>query len=144
MPRRKSRGRRADYAHFTITVSAASAFISHSTPDPKYDAGRDAASSYITIEGAIDTPVIRRQAVFVYVHCREDGDPGGAIGVNDTHWQVVVYLPRAQFADLLALVAAHRVASVKLPTDTIVRGRGNVRSVGFHTVPVPGEAEDEA
>jgi hypothetical protein len=142
MPRRKSRGRPADYAHFTIKVSASSAFISHRLPDPKYDAGRDAASSHITIEGTLDTPVIRRQAAFVYVHCREDGDPGGAIGVNDTHWQVVVYLPRAQFTDLLALVAVQRLASVKLLTDAIVRGRGNLRSVGFHTAPVPGEAEE--
>lgn len=143
MPRRKARGRQPDYAHFTIKVSASSAYISHHIPDPKYDAGRDAASSSITIEGVLDTPVLRRQAAFVYVHCREDSDPGGAIGVNDTHWQVVVYLPRAQFSDLLALAAAQRLMRVELLTDAIVRGRGSVRSAGFHTAPVPGEAEEE-
>jgi hypothetical protein len=92
-----------------------------------------------TIEGALDTPVIRRQAALVYVHCREQGDPGGALGVNNTHWQVLVYLPRPQFVDLVALVAAQRVARVELMTDALLRGSGKVRSAGFHTASVPSE-----
>ena len=80
-------------SHYSVTVSASSAYISHRILDPKYDAGRDTASSTITIEGALDTPVIRRQTALVYVHCREQGDPGGALGVNDTHWQLLVISP---------------------------------------------------
>ena len=130
----------ARLGHFSVTVSASSAYISHRILDPKYDAGRDAASSTITIEGALDTPVIRRQAALVYVHCREQGHPGGALGVNDTHWQVLVYLPRPQFVDLLMPVAAQRVARVELLTDVLRRGSGSVRSAGFHTAHVPREA----
>jgi hypothetical protein len=70
MARRRSRSAQADSGHFSVTVSASSAYISHRILEPKYDAGRDAASSTITIEGALDTPVIRRQAALVYVHCR--------------------------------------------------------------------------
>jgi hypothetical protein len=84
MARRRSRSAQADYGHYSVTVSASSAYSSHRMLDPKYDAGRDAASSTITIEGALDTPVIRRQVALVDVHCREQGDPGGALGVNDT------------------------------------------------------------
>lgn len=83
MARRRSRIAHADYGHFRVTVSASSAYISHRILDPKYDAERDAASSTITIEGALDTPVIRRQAALVYVHCREQGHPGAALGVNN-------------------------------------------------------------
>jgi hypothetical protein len=83
MARRRSRIAHADYGHFSVTVSASSAYIRHRILDSKYDAGRDAASSMITIEGTLDTPVIRRQTILVYVHCREQGDPGGALGVND-------------------------------------------------------------
>ena len=127
-------------SHYSVTVSASSANISHRILDPKYDAGRDTVSSTITIEGALDTPVIRRHTALVYVHCREQGDPGGAHGVNDTHWQVLVYLPRPQFVDLLMLVAAQRIARVELPTDALRRGSGRVRSAGFHTAHVPSEA----
>ena len=56
--RRRSRIADADYGYFSVTVSASSAYISHGILDPKYDAGRDAASSTITTEGALDTPVI--------------------------------------------------------------------------------------
>lgn len=139
MARRRSRSAHANYSHFSVTVSASSAYISHRILDPKYDAGRDPASSTITIEGALNTPVIRRQAALVYVHCREQGDPGGAFGVNDTHWQVLVYLTRPQFADLLALVAAQKVARVELLTDALRRGSGIVRSAEFHTASVPSE-----
>jgi hypothetical protein len=139
MARRRSRVAHADYGHFSVTVSASSAYISHRILDLKYDAGQDAASSTITIEGALDTPVIRRKAALGYVHCREQGDPGGAIGVNDTHWQVLVYLPRPLFVDLLALVAAQRIARVELLTDALRRGSGSVRSAGFHTASVPSE-----
>jgi|KBSMisStaDraftv2_1062788.scaffolds.fasta_scaffold3657398_1 hypothetical protein len=65
MARKRSRIAHADYDHFSVTVSASSACISHRILDPKYDAERDAASSTITIEGALDTPVIRRQAALV-------------------------------------------------------------------------------
>jgi hypothetical protein len=64
-----------DYAMFRVSVIASSAYISHHIPNPKYDVLDDAASSYITIEGALDTPVIRRQSALVSVHCREKGDP---------------------------------------------------------------------
>ena len=134
MARRRSRNGHADYGHYSVTVSASSASISHRILDPKYD-----ASSTITIEGALVTPVIRRQAALVYVHCREQGHPGGALGVNDTHWQVLVYLPRPQFVDLLMLVAAQRIARVELLTDVLRRGSGSVRSAGFHTAHVPSE-----
>jgi hypothetical protein len=100
---------------------------------PKYDAGQDAASSTITIEGALDTPVIWRQAALVYVHCREQGDPCGALGVNDSHWQVLAYLPRPQFVNLLALVAAQRIARVELLTAS---GRVRSAGAGFHTAGV--------
>ena len=135
MARRRSRNGHADYGHYSVTVSASSASISHRILDPKYD-----ASSTITIEGALVTHVIRRQAALVYVHCREQGHPGGALGVNDTHWQVLVYLPRPQFVDLLMLVAAQRIARVELLADALRRDSGSVRSAGFHTAHVPSEA----
>ena len=83
MARRRSRIAHADYGYFSVTVTHPH-ILSHRILDPKYDAERDAASSTITIEGALDTPVIRRQAALVYVHCREQGHPGGALGVNNT------------------------------------------------------------
>jgi hypothetical protein len=127
----------------TVSVSASSAYISHRIPDPKYDVGNNPASSHITIEGALNEPVIRRRSALVYVHRRAQGDPDAALGVNDTHWQVLIYLPRAQFADLMVLVAAQRLARVDLLTDALRHGKRQVRSAGFHTTRVPAEAEDE-
>ncbi len=137
MARRRSRIAHANYGHFSVTVGASSAYISHRILDPKYDAGRDAASSTMSIQGALDTPVIRREAALVSVYCREQGDPGGALGVNDAHWLVLVYLSRAKFVDLLALVAAQKVTRVELLTDALRRGSGRVRSAEFHTASVP-------
>jgi len=51
----------------------------------------------------------------------------------------LVYLPRPQFVDLLALVAAQRIERVELLTDVLRRGSGSVRSAGFHTARVPSE-----
>ena len=129
MARRRSRNGHADYGHYSVTVSASSASISHRILDPKYD-----ASSTITIEGALVTPVIRRQAAHVYVHCREQGDPGGAIGKC---WSIS---PALSSWILLMLVAAQRIARVELLTDVLRRGSGSVRSAGFHTAHVPSEA----
>jgi hypothetical protein len=62
MPRRKARGRQADYAHFRVKVVATSVYISHRAPDPKYDQPGDEASTYVTIEGTLDQSVIRRRS----------------------------------------------------------------------------------
>jgi hypothetical protein len=126
----------------TISVIASSAYISHRTLNPKYDVGSSPASSHITIEGTLSESVIRRRSALVHVHCREQSDPGAALGVNETHLQVLVYLPREQFSDLMVLVAAQRLARVDLLTDTLRYGKGRVRSAGFHAAQVPAEAEE--
>jgi hypothetical protein len=143
MARRRLHRAEVDYGYFRIKVTASSVYINHRTPDPKYDLGSDAASTSITIEGKLDPPVIRHEAALVYVHGREKSDPGGAIGVNPRRWQVLVDLPRPQFADLMTLVAGQRLARVDLLTDSLRRGKGNVRSADFHTPQVPSEAEDD-
>jgi hypothetical protein len=76
----------------------------------------------------------------VCVFCGADvGDtPGGAIGTT-TAWQVVLYLPREQFADLLTIVAARRLAKVDLQLEGLRRGKGAVRSASFQTELVPCE-----
>jgi hypothetical protein len=142
MGKKRSRRRQSDYAMLTVSVSASSAYISHRILNPKYDDGNRPASSHITIEGALNEPVIHRQSALVHVHCRDQGDPGAALGVNKTHLQVLVYLPRAQFADLMALVAAQRLAHVDLLTDALRHGNGRDRSAGFHTARVPAETEE--
>src|SRR5262249_30803369 len=101
----------------------------------------DPASTYITIEGALDVPVIRRQSASISVHRNSESLPGAAIALNDTHWQVVISLPSLQFADLTALVVAQRLVRVDLVVEPLRHGKAKIINVGFHTLPVPVDAE---
>ena len=56
MPR--SRSRQLDYAQYAVTVTASSIDIYHRIPDREYDSG-DLASTYISIEGTLDAPMLR-------------------------------------------------------------------------------------
>jgi hypothetical protein len=104
MPR--SRSRQLDYAQYAVTVTASSIDIFHHIPDRKYDHG-EPASTYISIEGTLDVPVIRRQSASISVNSESDCRPGAAIGVNDTHWQVVVSLPPRNL-----LISLHLLLSI--------------------------------
>ena len=103
-----------------------------------------AADSVINIEGALDHPVLKRDIAFMYIFCgAKIGDnPGSAIGAT-TAWQLVLRLPREQFADLLTIVAARRLAEVDLVLEKLRYGKGPVRSASFYTEAVPDERGDD-
>lgn len=137
---RKAKSRKPSLEWFKINVTATSVSVAHRGPglSPLHPNGD--ADSDIKIEGALGRPVLNRGTAIVCVFCGADvGDtPGGAIGVT-TAWQVVLYLPREQFADLLTIVTARRLAEVDLLLEGLSRGKGAVRSATFRIEPVPCE-----
>lgn len=88
--------------------------------------------------------MLNRDIAILCVFCGAEigGNPGSAIGAT-TAWQLVLRLPREQFADLLVIVGARRLAEVDLLLDGLSRGRGAVRSVSFHTKPAPSERGED-
>lgn len=103
------------------------------------------SSSSITVEGALDRPAFKeltRTVLLILQRDDAEGNPGAAIG-GTIVWNVVARLPRAQFADLLAVVLAGKLDRVEMGFEEIKRGSGIMRSVSFYTAPVPSEAEDE-
>jgi len=102
------------------------------------------ADSVIQIEGALDRLVLNRGTSLLYVFCGAEigGNPGSAMGAT-TAWQLVLRLPREQFADLLTVIAARQLAEVDVPLDGLSRGKGAVRSASFHTEPVPCERGED-
>lgn len=137
---RKAKSRKPPLEQFKIKVTATAVTIGHRAPglSPLHPNGH--ADSDIKIEGALDRPVLNRGTAIVCVFCGADvGDtPGGAIGAT-TAWQVGLYLPREQFADLLIIVAARRLGEVDLQLEGLRRGKGAVRSASFQTELVPCE-----
>jgi hypothetical protein len=94
----------------------------------------------LLLEQMISNPGSVWGAALRYVFCgAEIGDnPGSAIGAP-TAWQLVLRLPREQFADLLTVITARQLAEVYVLLDGLSRGKGAVRSASFHTEPVPRE-----
>jgi hypothetical protein len=129
---------------FKIKVTATSVNITHRGPGLSGPEPDGSADTVIHMEGAMDHPVLKRSTALVYVFCAEAiGDNSGtAIGAT-TAWQVVLRLPREQFADLLAVVVAERLAEVDLLLDGVKYGKGAVRSVSFYTEPVPSERDED-
>jgi hypothetical protein len=107
MARRRSRIAHVDYGHFSVTVSASSAYISHRILDPRYDAGQAVRGlvhdHHRGRAGYAFDPATSRSYVRPLPGARRSWRGPWR---HDTHWQVLVYLPRSQFVDLLALVAA--------------------------------------
>lgn len=141
---RKAKNRKPSLEWFKIKVRATSVSVAHRGPglSPLHPNGD--ADSDIKIQGALDRPVSNQGTALVCVFCgAEVGDtPGGAIGLT-TAWQLVLYLPREQFADLLTIVAARQLAEVDLLLEGLSRGRGAVRSASFQTEPVPCERNQD-
>jgi hypothetical protein len=126
-----------------MTVEGASIRVSATGPsnlEPRGEAG-----SSITIEGALDQTVhkdINRALLSVYCRPFAPDNPGAAIAANII-WNLVVDLPRDQFADLVALALSDRLRSVSIGVEGLRRGKGPIRSISFDTAPVPFEREDE-
>jgi hypothetical protein len=140
----KAKSRKPSLERFKIKVTATAVSIGHRGPglSPLHPNGD--ADSDIKIEGALDRPVSNRSTALVCVFCgAEVGDtPGGAIGTT-TAWQLVLYLPREQFTDLLTIVTARQLAEVDLLLEGLSRSRGAVRSASFQTEPVPCERSED-
>ena len=141
---RKAKNRKPSLEWFKIKVTATAVSVDHSGPglSPLHPDGD--ADSDIKIEGTLDRPVSNRGTALICVFCgAEIGDnPGSAIGAT-TAWQLVLRLPREQFADLLIIIAARQLAEVNLLLEGLSRGRGAVRSANFHTEPVPSERSED-
>ena len=82
------------------------------------------------------------RSVYILIFCGDFENPGAAIGVT-TVWQIVLHLPREQFADLLTLVASGRLARGDVLIEGLRRGNGTVRSAWFGTAPVPYDRDDD-
>jgi hypothetical protein len=141
---RKEKNRKPSFERFKIKVMATAVSVDHSGPglSPLHPDGD--ADSDIKIEGALDHPVQNQNTALLCIFCgAEIGDnPGSAIGAT-TAWQVVLHLPREQFADLLIIIAARQLAEVDLLLEGLSRGRGAVRSARFHTEPVLPERDED-
>ena len=145
---RKAKNRKPSLEWFKIKVTATAVSVVHSDPglSPLHPHGD--ADSDIKIEGALDHPVLNRETALLCVFCGAEigNNPGSAIGATTT-WQVVLRLPREQFADVLAIVRVRRLVEVDLLLEGLRRGKGVVRSARFQTEPVPcelGEDLDDA
>lgn len=102
MPR--ARKRHSDLAWFKVAVTARAVSISRAGPQLSRIHPDGESRSVITFEGMLDRPVLRdvRLANLIVFCVKNDGgEPGQAIGATWL-WQVVINLPREQFADLLA------------------------------------------
>src|SRR3712207_3488451 len=100
MPRRKGKRHASELERFSVRVTATAVRVSREGPGILYRVPHGESDTTIHIEGSLDRPVLRMQSASIMVLSRaEDGDPGAAIG-STTIWQVVITLPRAQFADL--------------------------------------------
>lgn len=143
--RRKTRKRVPEPEWFHLKVEAASVTVGRIGPKILHPEPEGESSTSITIEGALDRPVLKRlhtAHVTVFERDERTGNPGAAIG-GSIIWHVVCDLPRAQFADLHALVLADKLFKVDLLFEGLRRGSGALRSVHFRTAPVPGDAEME-
>jgi hypothetical protein len=141
---RKAKNRKPSIEWFKIKVMATAVSVDHSGLglSPLHPDGD--ANSAIEIEGTLDRPVSNRGTALICVFCGADigNNTGTAIGAT-TAWQVVLHLPREQFADLLVIVSARQLAGVDLLLEGLSRGRGAVRSARFHTEPVPSERVED-
>jgi len=140
----KAKGRKSSLEWFKIKVTATGATIGHRGPALSRIDPDGYADSVIQIERALDRPVLNRDTALLCVFCgAEIGDnPGSAIGATTT-WQLVLRLPREQFADLLIIIATRQLAEVDLLLDGLRHGKGTVRSASFHTEPVPCERDED-
>jgi hypothetical protein len=129
---------------FKIKVTVTAASITQRGPGLSGPEPDGAADRVINIEGALEHPVLKRDSAFMYVFCgAKIGDnPGSAIGATTT-WQLVLRLPREQFADLLTIVATRRLAEVDLVLVKLRYAKGPVRSASFYTEAVPHERGDD-
>ena len=141
---RRAKSREPPLEWFKIKVKATAASVAHRGPglsriDPDGDANSD-----IEIEGTLDRPVSNRGTALICVFCGADigNNTCTAIGAT-TAWQVVLHLPREQFADLLVIVSARRLVEVDLLLEGLRRGKGAVRSARFQTEPVPCELGED-
>lgn len=125
-----------------ISVIGSSASISRMEPDRRHPHGNSSTS--ISIEGNLDKPVVGRAKVLLTVFPDRDGgtDVGGAIGVNATHWNVVVDLREPHFSHALALVAGNGIAYCYLAVRGLKRGVARVVSASFSSYPVPSQVDD--
>jgi hypothetical protein len=141
---RKAKKRKPSLEWFKIKVTATAISVDHRGPglSPLHPDGD--ADSNIKIEGTLDHPVLNRNAALLCVFCGAEigNNPGSAIGAT-TAWQVVLRLPREQFADLLTIIIAKQLSEVDLLLEGLSRGRGAVRSASFHTDPVPSERDED-
>lgn len=126
---------------FTVTVRAASAFVSRLGPKAAYLSPEGESRTYITIEGDIDPPLVKRtRSTKLAIHAddNETGNPGASIGGNE-FINVVCTLPRPQFADLLAIVLYEKLKRVSLVFQGLNRGQGPLISAGFYTTEEDGD-----
>lgn len=141
MPK-KRKVRRNEVEGFYITVDAVSASASRHEPDRRYSDGESCSS--ITLEGTIEKAVVGRTKALISIHeARDEAGLGSSIGLSDTHWQVVAFLPEPQFSHAMMLAAANRFAYCYVAVRAMKRGVAPIVSVGFNTAPVPilaGEA----
>jgi hypothetical protein len=91
--------------------------------------------SAIEITGVIDRPVIRcsRASIWIYEEHERVRGPGSARGIRGELWSVTLWLPRALFQDLLAIVLADKLARIQLVVHGLRRGKAPIVSVSFHT-----------
>ena len=138
------KSRKPSLESFKIKVAASAARITHRGPSLSGRQSDGDAYTVIKIEGALDRPVLKRATALMYVFCgTKIGDnPGSAIGAT-TAWQLVLHLPREQFADLLTIVADGRLVEVDLLLDGLRYGKGAVRSASFYTEDLPSEGSDD-
>jgi hypothetical protein len=140
---KRRKATRPEKEWYWINVRAAAARVSRVGPGLWRDEPDGISETTLQFEGELEKPVLRMTTTALMVMCRNDRDhPGAAIGGREI-WRLVVSLPRPPFDDLVALVAAQRVAKIELLIENLKFGKGRVRSVAFSTTPIPSEAEEE-
>ncbi|SRR5712691_7181611 len=141
MPRR----RESEPNVYNITVSAVAVSISNFGPGVLHAAPQGEANTIITIEGKLDRPAYKemQNALVNVFRVDTNGAQYGATLPDGPPWNVVIWLPPVAFSDLLAMGTSGRLATVRLVTDKLRRGKARVLSASFGTAPVPSEVESD-
>jgi hypothetical protein len=95
----------------------------------------------IDIEGALEEPVRRMSTASLLIICEENTNLGSAIG-GRLNWRSVVYLPREQFGNLMAIILADKLPSVELLLSKLHHGKGPILSMHFGTAPAETEPDE--
>jgi hypothetical protein len=141
MPRSVRRKKREEPNWHRIAVTGASVRVTRRTRglDGKWHLGECYTS--IDIEGTLDEPLRRMSTASLLIICEENTNLGSAIG-GRLNWRSVVYLPREQFGDLMALILADKLRSVELLLPKLHHGKGPILSMHFGTAPVEAEPDE--